>query len=87
MRQGKGREGKREADLQLELGELAALRLEGEDGPVHVRDLGLLHEDVPHPGTLPLPPAARRPGVARRLWRAGEGKVRLDGTTRTRHRS
>lgn len=37
-----------EADLLLELGELAALRLEGEDGPVDVRDLGLLHEDVPH---------------------------------------
>ena len=41
-----GREGKREeggeaADLLLELGELAALRLEGEDGPVDVRDLGL----------------------------------------------
>ena len=39
----KGREGKREeggeADLLLELGELAALRLEGEDGPVDVRDL------------------------------------------------
>jgi hypothetical protein len=44
---GKGRGG--EVDLLRELRELAALRLEGEDGPVDVRDLGLLHEDVPHP--------------------------------------
>jgi hypothetical protein len=47
-REGKREEGGEAADLLLELGELAALRLEGEDGPVDVRDLGLLHEDVPH---------------------------------------
>jgi hypothetical protein len=35
-------------DLLLELRELAALRLEGEDGLVNLRDLGLLHEHVPH---------------------------------------
>jgi hypothetical protein len=44
----KGRRGEGEADLLLKLGELAALRLEGEDGPIDVSDLGLLHEDVPH---------------------------------------
>jgi hypothetical protein len=54
-----------EADLLLELGELAALRLEGEDGPVDVRDLGLLHEDVPHLRGRGVAPAAR--------WRDGGG--------------
>jgi hypothetical protein len=35
-------------DLLLELRELAALHLEGEDGLANLRDLGLLHEHVPH---------------------------------------
>jgi hypothetical protein len=35
-------------DLLLEQRELAALRLEGDDGLVNLRDLGLLHEHVPH---------------------------------------
>lgn len=56
---GSGR--RRRTDLLLELGELAALRLEGEDGPVDVRDLGLLHEDVPHLGVPGL--RRRRGGV------------------------
>jgi len=54
--EGEGR-GRGETDLLLELGELAALRLEGEDGPVDVSDLGLLHEDVPHPSRSGSPPA------------------------------
>ena len=43
---GSGRAGA--GDLLLELRELAALRLEGEDGLVDLRDLRLLHEHVPH---------------------------------------
>lgn len=54
----------------MKLGELAALRLEGEDGPIDVSDLGLLHEDVPHP---------RRLGFRRRRSRRGRGKGGLDG--------
>lgn len=42
MKRGRG------GDLLLVLGELAALGLEGEDGSIHLRDLGFLHEDVPH---------------------------------------
>jgi hypothetical protein len=58
--------GEGEADLLLELGELAALRLEGEDGPVDVRDLGLLHEDVPHPrGRRSALPPVDGPGTSR----------------------
>ena len=80
--EGEGR-GRGETDLLLELGELAALRLEGEDGPVDVSDLGLLHEDVPHPRGRVL----RRPA----RWRDGggvgdeEGKVDWTGTRRSRH--
>lgn len=43
---GSGRAGA--GDLLLELRELAALCLEGEDGLVNLRDLRLLHEHVPH---------------------------------------
>jgi len=56
-RPGREGRGEGEAHLLLELGELAALRLEGEDGPVDFSDLGLLHEDVPHPRGRGVPPA------------------------------
>lgn len=78
------------AHLLLELRELPALRLEGEDGPVHVRHLGLLHEDVPHGRVLLLP--TRRPLLpsdAAAAEMAGEGRWKgrgKGGLSRSRRR-
>lgn len=81
------------AHLLLELRELPALRLEGEDGPVHVRHLGLLHEDVPHGRVLLLP--TRRPllpsdaAAAAAAEMAGEGRWKgrgKGGLSRSRRR-
>ncbi|CAA6670490.1 unnamed protein product [Spirodela intermedia] len=60
--------GSRSTHLLLIVSELAALRLEGEDGPIYVRDLGLLHENVPHlsPFSLPLIPPTTSTATATR---------------------
>ncbi len=58
--------------------ELAALGLEGEDGAIHVRDLGFLHKYIPHLRTSPNKPQTLILALLSQKER-GKGNPRKEG--------